>query len=257
MATSDKKTVSFLRRTANEVKQYRKVRKIVPAVIGVILALLIIVYIISLLFSKYGSFTVKITNLNDHKYSLSLAENERFANPVSILNANAIKDATNIDGNTLPSNLNDTNGEHNGENYVAYTFYVKNTGSLELTYNYRVQISRMTSGIDAAIRVRLFYTPFYFKAETDQYDLNGHYTDFAKAKTGGNGEPEIDPYDRKMTNFLSSGTVTEGTVTGFAPGDISKVTVVIWIEGNDPDCTDDLIGGEFKIDMLFEVAGGS
>ena len=115
----------------------------------------------------------------------------------------------------------------------------------------------MTSGIDAAIRVRLFYTPFYFRSETDQYDLNGNYTDFAKAKTGGNGEPEIDPYNRKMTNFLSSGTVTEGTVTGFAPGDISKVTVVIWIEGNDPDCTDDLIGGEFKIDMLFEVAGGS
>ena len=257
MAQSDKQTVSFLRRTAGEVKRYRKIRKIVPSVIGVILALLVIVYIISLLFSKYGSFTVRITDLNDRKYSLSLAENDRFSNPVSFLNANAIKDATNIDGNTLPGNLNDTNGEHNGENYVAYTFYVKNTGALELTYNYRLEISRMTSGIDAAIRVRLFYTPFYYKAETNTYDRNGNYTDYAKARTGGNGEPEFDPYDRKMTNFLSSGTITEGTVAGFAPGDISKITVVIWIEGNDPDCTDDLIGGEFKVDMIMEVAGAS
>ena len=125
MATNDKKTTSFLRRTAGEVKRYRKVRKVVPAVMGVTLALLTIVYVISLLFSKYGSFTVKITDFNDRKYSLSLAENERFSNPVSFLNAGAIKDATNIDGNSLPANLNDTNGEHNGENYVAYTFYVK------------------------------------------------------------------------------------------------------------------------------------
>lgn len=257
MATNDKKTTSFLRRTAGEVKRYRKVRKVVPAVMGVTLALLTIVYVISLLFSKYGSFTVKITDFNDHKYSLSLAENERFSNPVSFLNAGAIKDATNIDGNSLPANLNDTNGEHNGENYVAYTFYVKNTGSLELTYNYRLEISRMTAGIDAAIRVRLYYTPFYYKAETKTFDRNGVYTDFAKAKTAGNGEPEIDPYDRVMTNFTSSGTVTEGTVDGFAPGDISKITVVIWIEGNDPDCTDDLIGGEFKVDMIMEVVGAT
>ena len=34
MATNDKKTTSFLRRTAGEVKRYRKVRKVVPAVMG-------------------------------------------------------------------------------------------------------------------------------------------------------------------------------------------------------------------------------
>ena len=58
-----------------------------------------------------------------------------------------------------------------------------------------------------------------------------------------------------MTNFLSSGVVTAGTVEAFKPGDISKITVVIWIEGNDPDCTDDLLGGEFKLDMIAEVVG--
>ena len=60
-----------------------------------------------------------------------------------------------------------------------------------------------------------------------------------------------------MTNFVGAGTVAEGTVNGFKPGDISKITVVIWIEGNDPDCTDDLLGGEFKVDMVMEVAGAS
>ena len=28
---------------------------------------------------------------------------------------------------------------------------------------------------------------------------------------------------------------------------------MIWIEGNDPDCTDDILGGEFKVDMVMNV----
>ena len=71
---------------------------------------------------------------------------------------------------------------------------------------------------------------------------------------GGNGAPEIDPEGRVMTNFYSAGTVVNGVVSRFKPGDISKITVVVWIEGNDPDCTDDLLGGEFKVDMSMSVA---
>ncbi len=256
-ASGEKHTVSFLRRSAAEVKRYRIYRRVIPAVSGAIVALLVIVYIISLLFSKYGSFTVKINDLNDRRYALSLSEHERFSNPVSRLNSKAVKDVTNIDGNSLPGNLNDEDGEHNGENYVAYTFYLKNTGSLEFTYNYQLVISRMTSGLDSAVRVRIYYTPFFYTAETGEHIYDGSYTDYAKAKTGGNGEPEIDPENRVMTNFVGAGTVAEGTVNGFKPGDISKITVVIWIEGNDPDCTDDLLGGEFKVDMVMEVAGAS
>ena len=35
----------------------------------------------------------------------------------------------------------------------------------------------------------------------------------------------------------------------FKPGDVHKYTVVIWIEGNDPQCDDDIIGGEVKMHM--------
>ena len=33
------------------------------------------------------------------------------------------------------------------------------------------------------------------------------------------------------------------------PGDLDKFTIVIWIEGDDPDCLDPLIGGEMKMTM--------
>ena len=35
----------------------------------------------------------------------------------------------------------------------------------------------------------------------------------------------------------------------FAPGDIDKMTVFIWIEGDDPECLNNLLGGEIKMHM--------
>ena len=35
----------------------------------------------------------------------------------------------------------------------------------------------------------------------------------------------------------------------FKPGDIDKFTVVIWLEGDDEDCTDNILGGEIKMHM--------
>lgn len=253
MPAQIKQPGSVLTRSAEEVKRYRLYKKIIPPILGLVTLVLIIVYIIAILFTKYGSFTVKINNLTDRKYYLTLCETDKFLNPVSYLNSKAIKDVTNIDGRSLPGNLNDVDGEHNGENYVAYTFYAKNVGQSTITYDYDLVISRKTVGVDSAIRVRVYYTPFYYDSITKEYDINGNYTDYAKPRTGGNGLPEVDPDNRTMTDFVASGSVMEGTVSGFKPGDISKITVVIWIEGNDPDCTDDILGGEFKVDMVMNV----
>ncbi len=35
----------------------------------------------------------------------------------------------------------------------------------------------------------------------------------------------------------------------FKVGDVDKYTIVIWLEGDDPECTDELIGGEIKMHM--------
>lgn len=247
---------SVLRRTAGEVKRYNSYRRIIPVAIGAIVSLLAIVYVVSLLFAKYGSFTVKISGAAGSDYALTLAENERFTNPTAQLNSRAAQNVTNIDGNTLPSDLNDVDGSHNGENYVAYTFYLKNAGTKACGYRFKLVISRMTAGIDSAARVRMYYVPDYFVAETNTFNRGGTYVDYAKAKTAGNGEPEIDPDNRVMTNFESANVVLDRQADNFKSGDIAKFTVVIWIEGNDPDCTDDRLGGEFKLDMLIEIVKG-
>ena len=40
---------------------------------------------------------------------------------------------------------------------------------------------------------------------------------------------------------------------GFEPKAKDKYTVVIWLEGNDPDCIDELIGGTLKLSMDFKI----
>ena len=37
------------------------------------------------------------------------------------------------------------------------------------------------------------------------------------------------------------------------PGDVTRFTIVIWIEGDDPDCIDDYLGGEMEISMIIGV----
>ena len=42
----------------------------------------------------------------------------------------------------------------------------------------------------------------------------------------------------------------QGQMKDFKSGEIDKFTIVIWVEGDDPECKDNLIGGEMKVHMV-------
>lgn len=252
---NEKKPFSTLKRTSGEIKRYRVYRRVLPVAIGVIVAFLAVLYVVSLLFNKFGSFTVSVANPDNRGYALSLSETENFLRPTSRLNTNVMKEISNIDGRTLPYDVADGDGEHSGTNYVAYSYYVKNTGTEICSYSYSLIISRATVRIDAAARVRVYYNPYYYRADTGEHNYDTSYVDYAKPRSGSGGEPEVDPDNRVMTNFVSPGIVTEGQIDDFRPGDVSRITIVVWLEGNDPECTDDVLGGELKFDMVMNVLG--
>ncbi|MBQ6553247.1 MAG: hypothetical protein IJL83_06515 [Clostridia bacterium] len=229
-------TVS-IRRTAGEVKRYRLWTKFLPIIILIFALILIVGYVASVLYMKFGAFTVSVNKFDNHDYALSLSESPGFDVYSSRLNAEIAEEITNIDGSTLPDWLDNIDGEHNGDNYVAYTFYCKNMGTKTLTYSYEMYIANMTFEVEKAARVRLY--------------VNGDYVDYAYARTDGIEGPEPG-----TTAFQTGNTIVKKYIENFKPGDITKYTVVIWLEGPDPDCVDKIIGGEFKIDMRMEVTGG-
>ena len=226
--------VGTLRRTAKEVKRHTLLSRIIALVIGLLVAVIAVTYIISYFYDKFGAFTVKVNKYDMAKQGLSLSETPEYEHTVSELNANIVYDMTNISGEDLPPTVDKINGSHNGENYIAYTFYLSNAGRDTVSYEGEMVIENVTKGVDDAIRVAIY--------------INGEKTVYGKTKSNGGGkESDCDE------EFLSSTIVMRTRKEGFAPKDRDKYTVVIWLEGNDPDCVDAIIGGTIKFSMNFEI----
>ena len=222
-----------LRRTAKETRNYRVRMKILSILLVLLLILTGVVYGIAALYKKTGSFTVSIDKYEMTKYGLTLSENRDMTHNNSHLNAKISEQMTNIAGETIPDNVDMIDGEHNGKDYIAYTFYLQNAGEVEVAYDYQLNVSNITQSLDEAIRVRLY--------------VDGDPTTYAKTRSDGKGaEPGT-------TEFYSAGVITKDRIDAFEPGEITKFTVVIWIEGNDPDCIDWLIGGQLKVDMIMSI----
>ena len=120
-------------------------------------------------------------------------------------------------------------GSLNGENYFAYSFYIENKGSNVVNYWYEVVIDDVIKNADEAIRVMIY--------RNDDMKL------YAKVNSK-TGEPE-----EGTTPFFSEKEVAVEQRSAFQPGDVDKMTIVVFVEGDDPDCLDNIIGGEMKMHM--------
>jgi hypothetical protein len=228
------KDIVALRRTAGEVKRHSIVTRILALLVVILITIIAIAYAISYFYDKFGSFTVRVNKYDMVHQGLSLSETPEFDHTIPQLNANIVYDMTNISGNDLPENIDKINGSHNGENYIAYTFYLLNAGDDTISYEEEMYIENVTKGVDEAVRVAIY--------------KNGEKMVYGKTKTNGTGiEGDCDE------EFLSSNLVMRSRKEGFAPKDKDKFTVVIWLEGNDPDCVDDIIGGTIKFGMNFRI----
>ena len=223
-----------LRRTAKEVKRHVIVTRIMRLLVIILVVIVAVAYAISYFYDKYGSFTVRIDKYDMIKQGLALSETPEYERSAARLNADIVYDMTNISGEDLPDNIDMVNGSHNGDNYIAYTFYLINSGKDTITYEGEMSIENVTNSLDEAIRVAVF--------------VNGEETIYGKTKSDGTGiESDCDK------EFDSSTVVMKTKHEGFKPNSKDKFTVIVWLEGNDPDCTDALIGGTLKLGMDFKI----
>lgn len=226
--------IATLRRGAEETKKFAVMRRFAAVLAVVLTAIIMTVYAVSYFYDKFGSFTVKINKYDMVQQGLSLSESPEFDISLSRLNADVLYDMTNISGEDLPPNIDRINGSHNGDGYIAYTFYLSNSGKDTLTYTGELTMENVTGGVDEAIRVAVY--------------RNGEKTVYGKTKSNGAGkESDCDK------EFASSTVAAYEKFENFGPGDQNKYTVVIWLEGNDPDCTDKIIGGTMKLGMHFSI----
>ena len=228
-----RKRMNVLQRTAGEVKSYRLQKKILLTALSAIVALTAVIFLAAALHQDMGRLSVGIDKTDMTLYGLTLSETRDMKFCTSRLNAEISERITNISVKDLPRNLSMIDGQHNGENYIAYTFYLEHRGTEVLDYEFEVTLSDVSLGLDEAMRVRLY--------------IGDEYVDFAKTRNDGTG-PEPGTVE-----FYNVGIVTRGVVEGYKPYDKTKYTIVIWLEGDDPECVDRVIDGMAKVEMNFRV----
>jgi hypothetical protein len=133
--------------------------------------------------------------------------------------------------------LSIVDGQNNGEAYIAYTFYVENAGDATIDMSATMNMVSTSMGAENALRVRIVFDGIgttYAKRQSEKGELPG----------------ELEPLTEA---FYSPNEVMNQEFTAFKPGDIVKVTIVIWYEGEDADHTISLLGGGVKLDMQFSV----
>ena len=220
-------------RTSGKKIHRREVMIKLSAVVAFIAILLLLVfYGIFTYAENFGNFTVRIVE-NSDKYILSLCEKGEFNKPTTLLNADVLDEMDNISERSIPEDVDLYDGPHNGENYIAYTFYVKNVGSKTINYSCAIEILSVTKNTDEAIRVRVY--------------KNGVAVTYAKLQND-----QLTP-EPGTTPFYSNTMVMNQVNEEFESGDVDKYTIVIWLEGNDPECVDAIKGGHVRMVMNFNV----
>ena len=85
--------------------------------------ILAFVYAFSALSTMPGSFVISALNNGNTECAIALSETQGFTNPTTKLNCGAVADMDNITYDWLPKGLDSIDGAHNGDNYIAYSFY--------------------------------------------------------------------------------------------------------------------------------------
>ncbi len=190
-----------------------------------------VLFALSFMQENMGNFTINLNRLELFRRGVAIADNGDFNNATARLAADALDNGTNIATEDLPDNLDDIDGSHNGKNYVAYTFYIRNAGKTDLGYSAKLKVVSASKGVEKAARVRVY--------------RNGKPTTYAAAAANGNPEPNTEP-------FASKDVVTTISHANFRVGDVDKYTVVIWLDGDDPECVDKIIGGAVEFGFDFD-----
>ena len=235
--------------------------RILTMSVATVLVVMLIFFSAGWLFKDQTSFSISIGD-DDSSKLISLSESKDFSSPTVRLNAGGLGSVTNIDGLTIPETFESEGGSHNGSNYIAYTFYLKNVGNETIDVRSDLDITSVLKGADEAIRIKVY--------------RNGIDTTYAKLNKNGKAVYNTTPFLWNGANALvaeeseeaedstaqteqsTEKPIKEGQVfsvveENLKPNDTIKYTFVVWLEGNDPECGNDIKGGNVKMSLTFSV----
>jgi len=224
---------------AQTIYKRELIKKIVKISLLLLLIIISIIYLVLYVAYQSGRFTITLDKNLSNQKNVYLSESGKISDKTRNLSAETINYMDNISKGWIPEDVDtESDGSHNGDNYIAYTFYVVNGGNETVHYWMEMDVDDTIRRVDEAIRIMIY--------------RNGEPVVYAKkSEKTGDAEP-----DTKM--FVSDNIAVLEQRKNFKPKSKDRFTVVVWIEGDDPECKNDLLGGEIKmhIDITEEHLSG-
>ena len=246
------------------------------ALLGATALLFLALFLFSLVSQMRGHFTINLTD-GMFREGFTLSETKDFKSVTTRLFAEPAEGVPCVSVVDIAQDVHTVDGKYENQPYFAYTFYLRNEGESTVDYQWEISINSESRSLADAAWVMIF--------EDDQMRM------FAKA--GQDGEAEALParddnsrgyrqrpfadralhpdalyevvrsvgentYYRLVPELFESDTrIASGTVEEVKPMDVHKYTVVLWLEGDDPDCTDDKIAGHLGVETNFRLISES
>lgn len=243
----------------------------IAMLIGSAVALLTVLFMLSSVSQMRGHFTINMSEgLFEEGFSLS--ETEDFEDPKARLYCAPAIDVPCHSIMDIHADVDEVDGQHNEAEYFAYTFYIRNEGQSTVGYDWSLYINSESKDLSKATWAMIFEDGemnFYAEEREDGTqealpyfnDNTRGYREIPFEDVLGDPEEQAElittkgtrNYYRLIPYSFDSRLISEGTMDEVEPMDVHKYTVVLWLEGDDPDCTSDLIGGHLGVDMRFKL----
>lgn len=199
---------------------------------------------------------------------ISISKTADFSSPSTVLKMNGPDEISNITYDWIVKDeLFGKEGDHHGDNYIAYSFFLKNVSDSNILFKSSIVLNYVSKDIERAVRIVIIEdeekatcyavtrsdgTPEYIAYDTD---------DKATQQPLPLGESRLD--ELLSTNVTTSFSadepkdnnveVFESADTFLAVDEVKKYTVLIWLEGSDSDCMDAILGAKVNFEFNFRV----
>lgn len=241
------------------------------ALIGFLLGLLLILFLFSMVQRMRGHYTINVS-ADMLREGFTLSDTEDFKNPTTHLFAKPAEQVPCVSISSIPNNVDEIDGEHN-DSYFAYTYYIRNEGESTVDYTWSLDLTSESLDLSEAVWILVFEDgKMRIYARANHYDGKEE----ALPAFGDNSRgylrmpimelaPDSDQFETVAQQgsltyyrvipdlFLSDLSITQGEQQEVAPMDVHKYTVVMFLEGDDEQATDDKIGGHLGVEMNFRL----
>lgn len=242
-------------------------RRRIAALVSLISAIGVTCLVItSFLGRTVGTFTVAVSNST---VRLALSKTEEFKEPTSYLRIDKLLPLRETSFENIKTRGFDTIDNEETEydyariidedtkqpvalEFIKYTFYISNMSTTIAKYNLTINLGdrrKSSDGtertLDDTLRLMVFendptageshdYRVFAKESAEYNYDIKGNKTRREFISTYPSGSNQEDDEHKLAESFLPGQSVVKYSVGNFKRGDIRRYTLVMWLEGEDP-----------------------